>query len=147
MRRSAYAFSLTANVTRTPIRALVVLTALVMGSPLAGAMPPASGSNCSGDWVNNEGALECFMQGEEEGNSGVSNPHYVACTADGEIFCCVNKNGGQVCESQAGAERATIEQKLGAILDAQRSLIETLSRISKRVDSLENKVPEPNHKD
>ena len=66
---------------------MVLLSMLVLGSSSANALPPASGSKCSSDWVNNEGAMQCFIQGEEESRSGVKHPHYVACTAAGEVFC------------------------------------------------------------
>jgi len=74
-----------------------VLFALSTSSALA--LPPADGSKCNANWVNNPAAMACFTQGEEESRAGVANPHYVACTAAGEIFCCVDdKNGNQNCE-------------------------------------------------
>jgi hypothetical protein len=75
---------------------------LVLGVPSAIAKPKiASGSQCSANWVNNAGAMQCFIQGEEESHSGVSHPHYVAC-AGGDIFCCQdNDNGDQDCVAQA----------------------------------------------
>jgi len=60
--------------------ALALPSALVLGVPSAGALPVASGSKCSANWVNNEGALACFIQGEEDLRNGVAHPHYVACT-------------------------------------------------------------------
>jgi hypothetical protein len=59
---------------------------LLMGSPTASALPPASGSNCNSNWVNNAGAIDCFIQGEEDVRNGVAHPHYVACTKAGECF-------------------------------------------------------------
>jgi hypothetical protein len=59
--------------------------------------PRASGDKCSSDWVNNESAMQCFIQGEEEARKGVKHPHYVAC-AGGDIFCCKdNDRGAQYC--------------------------------------------------
>jgi hypothetical protein len=126
------------------MRALVALAALVMGMPLAIALPPVNGSNCNSNWVNNEGALECFIQGEEETNGGSSNPHYVGCSADGEIFCCFDnpKTGGQVCESVGTAEHADVQQQVRAILLGQAAILANMARISKRLDSLEKKLPD-----
>lgn len=70
------------------VGALVSLSTLVLGSPSASALPVASGSNCKPDWVDNEGALACFIQGEEDLRNGVKHPHYVACSNAGEVFCC-----------------------------------------------------------
>src|ERR1044071_5259053 len=62
----------------------------------------ASGSNCSSNWVNNSGAMACFIQGEEEARNGVRHPHYVACTGT-DIFCCKDDDrGNQDCIAQAG---------------------------------------------
>jgi len=147
MERSRRAFSsVSAPTTRAGLRALVALPALVTGMPLAIALPPVNGSNCNSNWVNNEGALECFIQGEEEANSGTSPPHYVGCSADGEIFCCVDRNGGQVCESLAGAARANVEQQVRAILEGQAAVLANMARISKRLDSLEDKLSDQNRK-
>jgi hypothetical protein len=43
--------------------------------------------------VNNEGAMQCFIQGEEEARKGIKHPHYVAC-AGGDIFCCKDDDRG-----------------------------------------------------
>lgn len=101
-----------AHVAKAHLCALVAAGAIALGSPTASAMPKASGSNCGSDWVNNGGALDCFIHGENETNQGNSNPHYVACTQDSEVFCCVNTKEGQVCESQAGAARADLAQQV-----------------------------------
>jgi hypothetical protein len=79
------------------------LLMLVLGSAPASALPPASGSKCKSDWVNNTGAMDCFIRGEEEVRNGVNRPHYVACTSDGEICCADNNHGGQDCEPAAKA--------------------------------------------
>ena len=145
MERSRRAFSsMSAPATRAGLRALVAGAALVMGMPLAIALPPVNGSNCNSNWVNNEGALECFIQGEEETNGGSSNPHYVGCSADGEIFCCFDnpKTGGQVCESVGTAEHADVQQQVRAILLGQAAILANMARISKRLDSLEKKLPD-----
>jgi hypothetical protein len=103
-----------------------------------------NGSNCSSNWVNNEGALQCFIQGEEETNGGSPNPHYVGCSADGEIFCCFDnpKTGGQVCESVGTAGHADVQQQVRAILEAQAAIAASMARMSKRLDELENKLHE-----
>ena len=149
MERSRREFSLSAARTFwAGARASAILAAVAGGAPLAVAMPKASGSNCGSDWVNNEGALECFISGENDMNNGVSNPHYVACTPDGEVFCCFNdKRGAQICESQAGSARANVEQQVRAILEGQRASFEAMDRMSKRLESLENRIQDPNHKD
>jgi hypothetical protein len=117
---------------------LIALAVVAIDSPLAVALPPASGSNCSSDWVYNECALNCFGQGEEEINGGSSNPHYVACTKDGEIFCCVDRRGGQICESCAGAARADVARQVAVILESQRVTASALARMSERIDELQN---------
>ena len=147
MERSRRVFScLTVHPTNARIRGLVVFGALVMGAPHAVALPPANGSNCGSNWVNNEGALECFIQGEEDTNNGTSPPHYVGCTADGEIFCCVDTGKGQVCESVGTAGHADVQQQVRAILEAQAAISASMARISKRLDSLENKLSDQNRK-
>lgn len=147
MERSRNALSwLTANATGAGIRASIVFATLAMGAPHAIALPPANGSNCGSNWVNNEGALECFIQGEEDTNTGTSPPHYVGCTADGEIFCCVDTGKGQVCESVGTAGHADVQQQVRAILEAQAAISASMARISKRLDSLENKLSDQNRK-
>jgi hypothetical protein len=126
----------------TRMRAPLAAVYLLIGSPLAWALPPVNGQNCGSNWVNNEGALECFIQGEEETNNGTSPPHYVGCSADGEIFCCVDnpKTGGQVCESVGTAQHADLQQQVRAILAAQAAIAAGMARVSKRLDELENKL-------
>jgi hypothetical protein len=114
---------------------------LVLGSTSANALPPASGSNCSSNWVNNAGAMDCFIQGEEDIRNGVSHPHYVACTKAGEVFCCVDQAGGQNCEAvRAGVHPPNETVKLGAILDAQQTTLTLLGQMSARLDKLESKL-------
>jgi hypothetical protein len=50
-----------------------MVAALFAGADAAHALPPVNGSNCSSNRVNNEGALECFIQGEEDANNGISS--------------------------------------------------------------------------
>jgi hypothetical protein len=78
MRRVSYAVFATAAATILHLArmgGLVLLFMLVLGSPFASALPIASGSKCKSDWVNNAGAMACFIQGEEELRKGVSHPH------------------------------------------------------------------------
>jgi hypothetical protein len=78
---------------------LPVLALLMFPISSALALPPADGSKCSANWVNNASAMACFTQGEEESRNGTKHPHYVACTAAGEVFCCVDDDhGNQNCE-------------------------------------------------
>ena len=109
---------------------LLALTILVLGSAAAAAMPVASGSKCSSDWVNNSGAMQCFIQGEDESHAGATHPHYVACTAAGEVFCCVDDDhGNQNCEAQQA--RATTESdRVKAILAAQATHLKALGHTS-----------------
>jgi hypothetical protein len=110
---------------------LVLLSTLVLASPPADALPPASGSTCNSNWVNNAGAMSCFIQGEEDAHAGVAHPHYVACTAAGEVFCCVNDDrGNQNCEAQAGGRQATEADWRRAVLAAHRTMLKTLGRAS-----------------
>src|SRR5215469_13801854 len=152
MRRFSEAFSaLTAATIQHSGRAgaLVLLSMLVLGSSPAGALPPASGSKCKPDWVNNPGAMDCFIQGEEDVRNGVAHPHYVACTSDGETYCCVDSESvrGQDCEAvRAGGQEPSDKVKLGAVLNAQLTILSTLGQISTKIDRLESKVKELNRK-
>ena len=106
---------------------LALLAALVLIAPSAHALPPASGSKCSSNWVNNAAAMQCFTQGEEDIHHGVAHPHYVACTAAGEVFCCVNdNNGNQDCEVQASKAKTTEAQRIRAILAAHRAMVKSV---------------------
>ena len=110
--------------------AAIALTAAPALAPTpAGALPKiASGSNCSSNWVNNSGAMACFIQGEEEGNAGASHPHYVAC-AGGDVFCCQDDDhGNQNCVAQAEVKGATQAQWIQAILGAHRTMLKRMGR-------------------
>jgi hypothetical protein len=98
--------------------------------------------------VNNEGALACFIQGEEDLRNGVNHPHYVACSKAGDVFCCVDDNkGNQDCQAVRVGERQHIEaEQIGAILDAQQAILTILGRISIKVDNLESKLRDLNRK-
>jgi hypothetical protein len=85
--------------------------------------------------VNNAGAMNCFIQGEEDTHNGVAHPHYVACL-NGDVFCCVDTSAGQHCEAQARAGRAGAADWMRAILAAQSSHI---ARVSKMPLAPENK--------
>ena len=147
MRQLIPAFSSSnAFMAKVHLGAAIAIAALFAGSDAARALPPVNGSNCGSNWVNNEGALQCFIQGEEETNTGTSPPHYVGCSADGEIFCCVDTRGGQVCESVGTAERANVESQVRAILEGQAAVLANMARMSKRLDILENKLSEQNGK-
>ena len=102
---------------------------LVLGVPSAIAKPKiASGSECSASWVNNAGAMQCFIQGQEESRNGVSHPHYVACTG-GDIFCCKdNDSGAQDCVAQASTRPPSKAVWIRAILAAQRTHLKTAER-------------------
>jgi hypothetical protein len=144
MRRLRYAVSALALATILhPARAsgLVLLFMLFLCSPSASARPIASGSKCKSNWVNNEGAMACFTQAEEDVRNGVAHPHYVACSDAGEIFCCVDDAKGQNYEAvRTGGRPPNEAVKLGAILDAQQTILTVLGRISAKVDNLEKRL-------
>lgn len=104
------------------------------------ALPPASGSKCSANWVNNQAAMACFIQGEEDIRNGVRNPHYVACTAAGEIFCCQDRNSGQDCEAVSSiivGPRPNFDNvRLRAMLESQRSVSMLLGRVAANLDKV-----------
>jgi hypothetical protein len=59
----------------------------------------------------------------------------------GRVFCCVDQSGGQNCEAvRAGAHPPNETVKLGAILDAQQTILTLLGKISAKVDNLESKL-------
>ena len=72
--------------------------------------------------------MQCFIQGEEDKRNGVSNPHYVACTSNGEIFCCQNTGGGQNCEAVRTAGGAGANSLLATIAAMQAQLLETQAK-------------------
>lgn len=147
MRRLSYAGSALAAVKilrAACLGALVLLSTLVFGSPSASALP-ADGSNCKSDWVYNPRAMACFIQGEEDARNGVRHPHYVACTQAGEVFCCVNNDSGaQNCEAVRKGGRHNIDVPVGALLQAQQTILTILGRISDRVDKLESRIGDLN---
>jgi hypothetical protein len=113
------------------IASITVASVFVLTAQAALALPrPASGSNCSSDWVNNAGAMACFIKGEDERNAGVAHPHYVACL-NGDIFCCVDTDRGQDCEAQTRANRASPADWMRAVLAAQRARAMEMRGISK----------------
>ena len=122
---------------------VVLLSMAVLGSWSAGALPPASGSKCSSDWVNNEAAMQCFIKGQEDIRNGVKHPHYVACTGAGEVFCCVdNDNGKQDCEVAQAAGTTTDDDKIRAILAAHRAVLTSLGRWQSEDDPSQSDMPE-----
>ena len=122
------------------VSCLIVVAAIAVSISDASALPPASGSKCSANWVNNQAAMACFIQGEEELRNGVRNPHYVACTAAGEIFCCQDKNGGQDCEAVSSiviGPRPNVDNvRLRAELESRRTVSTLLNQVAANVDKL-----------
>ncbi len=134
---------------RRPARlcGLCLISALLLHPGSAGALPRANGTNCKAEWVNNAGAMACFIQGEEDVRNGAAHPHYVACTNAGEIFCCVDNDQGQDCEAvRAGGRPPGEGVKLGAILDAQQTILTTLNRLWIKLDKLESRLDEVKRK-
>ena len=109
---------------------LSVLALLTFPISSALALPPADGSKCSSNWVNNASAMACFTQGEEESRNGVAHPHYVACTAAGEVFCCVDDDRGnqncEVAEASTGGTHSKIWVQ--GILAAQAAHLKALGK-------------------
>jgi len=135
--------SLNGAILRSVSCGLGLLSGLTLASLPASAMPVADGSKCNPNWVNNGGAMQCMIQGEDEANAGVSHPHYVACSAAGEIFCCVDDNkGAQNCVAEDSRGRATLAQQLGAILNGQNAIMAVQRRMSEKVDRMESKMQE-----
>lgn len=113
--------------TSLAIAAAFVLAAVI--SPRAAALPrPASGANCSSDWVNNAAAMQCFTKGEEETHAGAAHPHYVACL-NGQIYCCVDDSRGQNCDAVESKTRATSNDWMKALLAAHRAQAKRMSPI------------------
>ena len=108
---------------------VAALTMLALSTP-ALALPPADGSKCSSNWVNNASAMACFIQGEDEQHAGVKHPHYVACTSAGEVFCCVDDDRGnqncQVAEASTGGNSHTIWVQ--GILAAQAAHLQAMGK-------------------
>lgn len=99
----------------------VALGAIVLVCQAGSALPrPASGANCSSDWVNNAGAMQCFTKGEEETHAGAVHPHYVACL-NGQIYCCVDDSRGQNCDAVESRTRATSNDWIKAVLAAAQA--------------------------
>ncbi len=108
---------------------LSVLALLTFPISSALALPPADGSKCSSNWVNNASAMACFTQGEEESRNGVAHPHYVACTAAGEVFCCVDDDhGNQNCEVAEASTGGHTKIWVQGILAAQAAHLKALGK-------------------
>jgi len=120
---------------------------LVLGAASTIAKPkPASGSQCSSDWVNNADAMRCFTQGEEESHAGVSHPHYVACLGTTIMCCKDNDHGGQDCVAEAGTRPASTADWVRAILVAQSVHLKTAERPAPRGTHLRTRSIRPKHK-
>jgi|EndMetStandDraft_6_1072998.scaffolds.fasta_scaffold121204_2 hypothetical protein len=110
----------------------LILTAWAVGPLPATALPIATGSQCNSKWVNNAGAMQCFIKGEEETRAGVRHPHYVAC-AGGDVFCCVdNDAGNQDCVAQLRQRPPTQDALIQAILAAHTNRMIALGRYTER---------------
>jgi len=129
---------------------LLLVSMIVLLSSSAMALPRASGSKCNSNWVNNEGALDCFIQGEDETNNGVSNPHYVACTNDGDVMCCQDDpKAGQTCHLAAAIVKSGPSlqvRQIAAILSAQQTTLIMMNKMSSKVETLNAKVDQMNGK-
>jgi len=121
---------------------LIIFSLLVVTIGYANALPPADGSKCKSNWVNNNAAMNCFIQGEDEAHAGAAHPHYVACTSAGEVFCCVDDDrGNQNCEvCAADAKPPSDAAKLNALIDGQMMMQANMKKLSTRVGGLESKA-------
>jgi hypothetical protein len=106
----------------------VLISIAIFASPAFALGKPATGSNCSSDWVNNSGAMQCFTQGEEETHAGVAHPHYVACL-NGQTYCCHDDSKGQNCEAVMSVHPVTSNDWMKAVLAAHRAQAARMSRI------------------
>jgi hypothetical protein len=87
--------------------------------------------------------MSCFIRGEEESRSGARHPHYVACTAAGEVFCCVdNDAGAQDCEVAVRGRPAGKADWTRAVLAAHRSMTMSLGRYTDRPVPPHSRAPE-----
>jgi hypothetical protein len=114
------------------------LALVLCSASAANALPPADGSKCSSNWVNNAAAMNCFIQGEDEQHAGAKHPHYVACTAAGEVFCCQdNDQGGQNCEVAEASTGHPVNSAVWvrAVLAAQASHLKALRKTSRPVET------------
>ena len=110
---------------------LLAFPIFFLGASAASALPPADGSKCNSNWVNNAAAMDCFIQGEDDQHAGVKHPHYVACTAAGEVFCCVDDDkGNQNCEVAAAVNGHQVNTSVWvrAVLAAQAAHLKTLNK-------------------
>lgn len=122
------------SVSRVVGPGLLSFAILLAAASAAEALPPADGSKCNSNWVNNQAAMNCFIQGEDEQHAGVKHPHYVACTAAGEVFCCVDDdNGNQNCELAEASTGHPVDTAVWvrAILAAQASHLKALGKKSR----------------
>jgi len=117
---------------------LLVVAAAIAGTPAFALGKPATGSNCSSDWVNNSGAMECFTKGEEETHAGAAHPHYVACL-NGQIYCCQDNDKGQNCDAVMSVHPVTSNDWMRAVLAAQRAQAVRMSRMPQAGANLQSK--------
>ncbi len=121
---------------------LALSGALLLRPSPAVALPIPTGSQCNSTWVNNAGAMSCFIQGEDEVRNGARHPHYVAC-AGGDIFCCVdNDNGNQNCVAQARGRPANRNDWIRAILGAHKTMLTRMDRYAGKPRDLQSRIPE-----
>jgi hypothetical protein len=101
-----------------------VLLGAGLASPAAAAPKITTGAGCSSTWVNNPGAMDCFIQGEDETNAGAKHPHYVTCDPGGDILCCQDNDAGhQICVEAAASGHTTIAQQIRALIAGQKLLL------------------------
>jgi hypothetical protein len=118
-----------------------LFSALTLGVSPASALPPATGSKCDSSWVNNPGAMACFIKGEDESHAGVRHPHYVACVG-GTTFCCVDNDAGhQTCDAQEHTTGATQTDWKNALLGAHKTMLMRMGRFTERPGPLRSEIP------
>ena len=108
--------------------ATVFVSVAILASPAFALGKPATGSNCSSDWVNNSGAMECFIKGEDESRAGAAHPHYVACL-NGQTYCCQDDSKGQNCDAVMSVHPVGANDWMKAVLAAHREQAVRMSRI------------------
>ena len=110
-------------------RLMLTLAAVaVLSAPASGLGKPATGSNCNSNWVNNSGAMDCFIKGEEESHAGAAHPHYVACLA-GQIYCCQDDSKGQNCDAVMSVHPVSGADWMRAVLASQKAQAMRMSKM------------------
>lgn len=141
--RASAALAMVSN--RIMASGLLLLCILFLGVSSASALPIATNAKCNPDWPNNPGADKCVTQEEQDITNNVAHPHYVACTSDGTLFCCVdNDNGGQDCtaieDATLGTRGILGDLQLDATIGGQQATATGLSQIQQQLKDMKTEL-------